>query len=236
MCAASNTTGTLEGIDKLKDADGYPLWKFQIEIHLEAADLLEIIQGEPTVGQLQATEWKRKDAKAKRIIVSTLEKQSLIHIVICTTSFEMWQKLKNIYERDSQHQKCSLMQEFFEYKKRNDTDMATYITELKILAFKLKSLGEEINDTMVIFKILTALPESYRFFVSARESTSSAERTLINLTARLLAEEARNRSDQEEEVAFKIEERRCYKCNMRGHLAHACKKVDATKKGKDKMF
>lgn len=69
------------------------------------------------------------------MIVSTLEKQSLIHIVTCITNFEMWQKLKNIYERDSQHQKCSLMQELFEYKKRSDTVMIIYITELKNPAF-----------------------------------------------------------------------------------------------------
>jgi len=138
MCAATNSTRALEIIDKLKDADGYPLWKFQLEIHLEATDLLDVIQLEPTAPQRQTAECK-KNTKAKRMIVSTLEKQSLIHIVTCITSFEMWQKLKNIYERDSQHQKCALMQEFFEYKKRSDTDMVTYITELKNLAFKLES-------------------------------------------------------------------------------------------------
>ncbi|XP_029178651.1 uncharacterized protein LOC114946368 [Nylanderia fulva] len=152
MSAISNTVGALESIDKLKDANGYPLWKFQIEIHIEAAELLEVTQQQPTPAQRQLAEWKKKDAKAKRIIVSTLDKHSLIHIVTCTTSHEMWQKLKDIYERDSQHQKCALMQEFFEYKKGSDSDMATYITELKNLAFKLKSLGEEINDTMIISK------------------------------------------------------------------------------------
>ncbi|EZA58226.1 hypothetical protein X777_01589, partial [Ooceraea biroi] len=116
-------------IDKLKDANGYPLWKFQIGIYLEAAELLEVTQQQPTPAQLQSVEWKKKDAKARRIIVSTLEKHSLIHIVTCTTSYEMWQKLKEIYERDSQHQKCAPIQEFFEYKKGSDSNMATYITD-----------------------------------------------------------------------------------------------------------
>lgn len=88
MCAATNVLRVLESIDKLKDADGYPLWRFLIEIHLEAADLSDVIQREPTAAQLQDAEWKKKDAKAKRMIVSTLEKQSLIHIVTCITSFE----------------------------------------------------------------------------------------------------------------------------------------------------
>lgn len=52
------------------------------------------------------------------------------------------------------------MQEFFKYIKKGDTDMATYITELKNFAFKLKSLGEEINVNMVISKILISLPEN----------------------------------------------------------------------------
>jgi hypothetical protein len=81
---------------------------------LEAAELiLDIIEIEPKTEPQRTTEWKKRDAEAKRIIVSTIEKHTLIHIVTCSTSYEMWHKLKNIYERDSQHQKCALMQEFF---------------------------------------------------------------------------------------------------------------------------
>ncbi|KZC11362.1 hypothetical protein WN55_02647 [Dufourea novaeangliae] len=123
----------------------------------------------------------------------------------------MWQRLKSIYERDSLQQKYTLMQEFFEYKKKDETNIATFISDLKNLSFRLKGLGEEINEMMIISKVLTALPESYRYFISAWESSPATERTLTNLTARLLVEEGRNVKDREEVVAFKTEEKKTQK-------------------------
>lgn len=123
------------------------------------------------------------------------------------------------------------MQEFFNYSKKDDADVATFITELKNIAHELKSLGEEINENMIMSKILTALPENYRFFRSAWDSTPAAERTMTNLTARLLLEEARSCTDKEEAVALRTEERKCYKCNRKGHLAYACTRVQDTKRG-----
>lgn len=35
----------------------------------------------------------------------------------------------------------------------------------------------------------------------------------------------------EEATAFKVEERKCYRCNNKGHMAHACKMVLSTRKG-----
>lgn len=60
MSAVTNNVGALDSIDKLMDANGYPLWKFQIEIHLEAADLSEVTQRQPTPAQLQTEEWKKR--------------------------------------------------------------------------------------------------------------------------------------------------------------------------------
>lgn len=54
-----------------------------------------------------------------------------------------------------------------------------------------------------------------------------------NRTARLLAEKGRSCLAQGDGVAFKAEERKSYKCNQKGHLAHACKKLDAVNKGND---
>ncbi|CAB3257953.1 unnamed protein product [Arctia plantaginis] len=51
-------------------------------------------------------------------------------------------------------------------------------------------------------KILTCLPERFKYFATAWELTSNNEKTLINLTNRLLLEETRN-SNCEEQIAFK---------------------------------
>lgn len=78
-------------------------------------------------------------------------------------------------------------------------------------------------------KILAILPEDFKYFRSAWESTQKFERTLENLTSRLLAEETRKTSKEKDEaVAFKAQvknskDNRCYKCNKVGHIARYCR-------------
>lgn len=78
---------------------------------------------------------------------------------------------------------------------------------------------------MIISKILATLPEDYRHFASAWELTKKNERTLDNLTARLIAEEMRitDRQPNEKAVAFKVTHKKCNKCNKAGHLAKDCR-------------
>lgn len=144
----------------------------------------------------------------------------------CTTAHTMWSKLCSIYERDNEYQKYALMQEFFVYLMAKHCDIATHISKLENMICKLKTLGAEVTDSMLMSKILTCLPDTYKTFVIAWDSTPLKEQTVENLTARLLMEENRNteRKEKENAVAFKTAERRCFKCNAAGHIAKACKK------------
>lgn len=79
----------LDSVNKLKNAEGYPIWKFQVGIILKANDLYDTVTTLP--GAAQKTEqWKKNDAKAQRIIVTTIDKQPLIHILSCESSHDMW--------------------------------------------------------------------------------------------------------------------------------------------------
>lgn len=111
---------------------------------------------------------------------------------------------------------------FITYDK--NTDIATYISKLRNLAYRLSALDTKIDDKMMTAKILATLPEEYRYFASAWESTEQREKTLENQTARLIAEEIRNKSKELEQkaVAFKAADKKCYKCNKSGAL---CKEL-----------
>ncbi|KAJ8880691.1 hypothetical protein PR048_017161 [Dryococelus australis] len=73
-------------------------------------------------------------------------------------------------------------------------------------------------------KILSSLPDIFRHFLSAWESTPKSGRTLTNLTARLLAEEERSHtSSTHDNLAFKtVNKIVCFKCNKMGHIARNC--------------
>jgi len=243
---------TFVQIEKLKDNETYPVWKFQITIVLKSMGLYEIVFGQsvqPTDSEQQKAEWLKKDTRAQKIIVTSLERQSLTHILTCVSAKEMFQRIRSVYERDTEQQKCQLLQEFFNYKYQKDQDMAIHVSTLQNMTYKLKVLNTDIDEIMIISKILATLPDTYKYFASAWDSTSTKEKNLISLTARLLAEENRMNTlqEKEESVAFRSVEKRqgkitgqstnsentrsktgntqdkqktrCFKCNEPGHFA-----------------
>ncbi|KAK9709459.1 Zinc knuckle [Popillia japonica] len=87
---------------------------------------------------------------------------------------------------------------------------------------------QNVDDNMIMCKILSTLPEKYKHFTTAWDSTPTNEKTLTKLTARLMAEEARLQGKEAEEisVAFVTNEK-CFKCKKAGHFAKNCKSSQA---------
>ncbi|KAK9301899.1 hypothetical protein QLX08_005897 [Tetragonisca angustula] len=103
----------------------------------------------------------------------------------------MWSSLCEIFEKDSQQQKCNLLQEFYNYLFEKITDISTDISKLHNLRYNLEGLNTDIDDDMLMVKIIGTLPIEYKYFASAWKYMQKEEKTLENLTARFLAEETR---------------------------------------------
>ncbi|KAK9687019.1 Zinc knuckle [Popillia japonica] len=109
-------------------------------------------------------------------------------------------------------------------------EMSVFLSKVQELQNKLKQLGEEISDRLIITKILMSLPEKYSYFVSAWESTSDDKQTVENLSARLLIEEERLKVKSDsvgESVALQARKQvktiKCFKCGKEGHFIKNCR-------------
>lgn len=230
-------------IHKLKDGESFEIWKFQIVIFFKASSLYEIVDGTNMLENLtvdsERNNWKKKDAQAQKAIVTSVDKKLMMHILNCENSHEMFKKICGIFQRENEQQKCNLLQEFFNFRYEKNTDMSLHISKMENLCCRLKTLNQTIDDDMLMSKILSTLPDQFKHFSTAWESTPVSERTLTNLTSRLIAEETRfnQKEATEETVAFRAEDRRqkgfinkkhsnqerkCYLCGKPGHYAKDC--------------
>lgn len=116
-----------------------------------------------------------------------IDRRPLLPLMSCKMAYEMWMKIKTIFERDNE-QKCSLLQSFYSLTFDKENEMVTYISNLRNIANILNRMDVVISDSMIISKVSATLPEEYGYFASAWDSTVRNNKTLENLTSRLIAE------------------------------------------------
>lgn len=236
--------GKTMSLDKF-DGTNFKQWKFQIKCALRAKGL-DITQPKP---ETNAHQWNKDDGMAMFIMTSAMDLKQVALIENCETALQVMTKLESIYEQKSELNKMILHERFYQYKMSPGDSMAQHIAKIESMAKQLKENGEDISDTAIITKILSTLPPKYRSLRQAWMSLDSSKQTVINLTARLLDEEASFGVEEENETALVVAKQNdkkrnftstetkreqrpssssmnhrfvCYKCGKRGHFAKDC--------------
>lgn len=187
-------------IEKL-DGTNFLTWKFEMVTLFRAARVHNVVNGTevlPTDATATVKNtWEEKDAKARVLISTTLERSQLISLIICETAKEMWDALCSQYEQKSASSKLLLLNKFHSYRMESSDTVVQHVSKVKNMALQLKNVGEKMSDATVMAKILSGLPASYSSFQTVWDNVDKERQTVENLTERLVREEIRHGSSGE---------------------------------------
>lgn len=219
-------------LDKLKNHENFQLWKFQVTVMFRAIEALDVIDGTTKKPVKEDSTWIKKDAQCQKILITTIEKNLQVHLMTCSTSNEMWIKILEMFENKDEERKCLLMQEFFNIKMGKGEKVSLFLSKIKNLFSRLKTLDNSLNDDLLTNKIVSCLPDKYDSFVTAWRLTGNKNQG--ELVSNLIAEDIRHENKNnggEEPVAFVSKERTCFNCKKPGHFIHECPTKKHQKKG-----
>lgn len=240
-------------VTKFDGHKNFPVWKAQVRSVLEANNWFGAISGDTVKdfqqGEDQAAnpEWIKADAKARAVIMNTLEAKVVRTIMNMNTAHDMWVRLEALFESKCRVSVNMLLKEFHGYKMNATEDMLTHITKVENMVQRLSDVGEYIAPSQVISKMLE-LPKKYGALISAWDIIEDDQQTVENLIPRLMKaekveavfeEQASGSAEKDKDsVAFLAKSEkgqavkggrgktkfsgRCYYCEKVGHKQDKC--------------
>ncbi|CAK9829726.1 Retrovirus-related Pol polyprotein from transposon TNT 1-94 [Anthophora retusa] len=192
------------------DGGNFALWKYGVSFLIEAQELMGCIDGtdmEPDKGRMarEWKEWKRRQSKAAVILLSSVDQALHVNLVNCTTPEEIWKKLHALYGDTSADAKQRCWQQFYEFRIKSGEPIATQIEKFETICKRLSDAGEETSDVAVMSKLLSSLPSRFSAFTMAWECTAKEERKKDNLIARIIREDKRLTTEEEDASSLALQ-------------------------------
>lgn len=178
-------------IEKLVSGTQWENWKFQIQLALAGAQVIDVVDGSLTRDEHNEAEFKRADNKARAIIGTTVGGAQIDHIRHCMSAKEMWDALVMVHEAKDEISRARYYARYWNFKVGPGEGIIAAISRLNGIVAELAHHDEKIDERNKIARLIDSLPNEYASFCSAWDSTPAAERTYANLTQRLHVEEER---------------------------------------------
>ncbi|GKB03421.1 zinc finger, CCHC-type containing protein [Tanacetum coccineum] len=161
----------------LKGAN-YTTWAIRMQIILEANGLWEMIE------PLERTQSdNKKDKTAIAFLYQALLEEQLLQITKHKTAKAIWDALKTRHigeERVQQARLQTLKSDFEMLHMKEDETIDTFTGKLTTLVNKAASLGHTIEDSVVVRKLLNAVPDKFLQIVASIEQYSDLDEMSVD--------------------------------------------------------
>lgn len=226
----------------------FQIWKGQMMAMLLAKEIYEPIIEDCPEDSVKKASWQKSENLARAYLLGALDDKHAELVIHLPTSRLIWQKLCNVYDMQAQTNEAIIQTDFFSLKLRPNETISDFISRSTSMAEQLKSLGGNIDDSLIAARIISGLPPRFSAFISTWNGTEKTMRTLTNLEARLVSEEQmlkrfndedslalfskshkkNNRSNiqsynrQQQPAKIKVSKDQCLFCKKTGHWKIDC--------------
>ena len=225
----------------LFDGSNWATWSWKVTNVFAVAGLLSLLN------DAKAAPKEEEKTKVNLIFSQTMTEDQLLHVVHLDTPYKQWQALRSIHDQSSAERKQKLMAEFFNIQMSTDEEASSFLARVLDIKYRLKQLGQDISDEMVIASVLNKLPSKFALFVESWNMADRTACTFESFQGKLLQAEVRMkpnsmpsginqalaahgafRGQGQSGTEFGRKDRStiiCYYCQEPGHVLRNCLKL-----------
>jgi hypothetical protein len=162
------------------DGQEYVFWSIRMKTYIQEQGFQfwqSIVDGYTTLAVPPTNDKAVKigETKAKNALLNGLNDTVFTKVAHCKSAKEIWDKLRNIYEGYSKFKEAKLQTyrgQFEQLKMKEDEDIAAYFLRVDETVNTIIGLGEEIEESVIVQKVLRSLPMRFNPKISALEERS----------------------------------------------------------------
>jgi hypothetical protein len=164
------------------DGHKYSFWSIRMKAYIQARGFQfwqSIVDGyiAPTVPPTngKAVKLGENNSKSINALLNGINDTVITKVAHSKSTKEIWDKLRNIYEGDSKVKEAKLQTyrgKFKQLKMKEDEDIAAYFLRVDETVNAIIGLGEEIEEYVIVQKVLRSLPMRFNPTISTLEERS----------------------------------------------------------------
>jgi hypothetical protein len=132
-------------------AQGFEVWNLVVDGYKE-----------PTVPPTKDNRRKLSlnNSKYKNVLLNGLGYSIYVKFLHCSST-QIWDKLQNVYEGDAKVKEENLQtsrSQFEQLKMKEDENIVSYLLQVDETVNAIRGLGEEVDESIIVQKVLRSLP------------------------------------------------------------------------------
>ena len=194
----------------------YDHWAMLMENFLKSKEYWDLIENEIPAATEDITETQRKliadlklkDLKVKNYLFQAIDRHIIETILNKETAKAIWDSMRLKYQGSTKVKRAQLQalrREFEILGMKEGEKVNEYFARTLIIANKMKTHGEKMEQSVIIEKILRSMTLKFNYVVcSIEESNDLSTMTIDELQSSLLVHEQRMHGQKEEEHVLNI--------------------------------